>query len=304
MNNIIEVIKNNELAIIYENESMVNHCTMRVGGVVRLLVIPNDINCLVEIIKLINKSKVSFKIIGRGSNLIFDEGLHNIVVIKISNVIDDINVSKDIIEVGAGYSLQKFAKLVSKQGCSGFEFAGGIPGSVGGAVVMNAGAHTSDISKVLLSVEVLKSDGSIVEYDNAQCAFAYRHSIFQNTNDIIIKAYFKNIHNDEASVYKKMSGNLEYRKLMQPLSMPSCGSTFRNPLNNHAGKLIESCDLKGFKLGGAQVSEKHANFVINCDNATALDIENLISHIKKEVSEKFNIDLQTELEIVKRNCNE
>lgn len=294
MNKLIEYINENELGEYLENERLRYHTSVRLGGKARLIFMPKDIESLSAIIKYVRANNIKHFILGRGSNIVFPDGELDIVVIKICRVLDFIEIDGCEIIVGAGYSLARLAKEVSKLGLAGMEFAGGIPGTVGGSVYMNAGAHTGDMDSIVEKVVVIDNDGYIVTLTNSECNFTYRHSIFQDTNYIIVSAVIKLVPGDSAAVYKKMAGNLAYRREMQPFELPSVGSTFRNPEGYHAGKLIEECGLKGFKIGGACVSEKHANFVVNMDEATSSDFIALVELIKKTVLDKKGVVLETE----------
>ncbi len=299
MNKIINKIKVDQLGDILENESLVKHTTMRVGGVAKVMYIPNSLSSLQTVIELLKEAKIDYMAIGRGSNLIFIEEYVETFIIKLSNVLEEVEIKSEEVVVGAGLSLQKLAKKMSKLGYEGLEFAGGIPATVGGAIYMNAGAHTGEMADIISWVEYLDENNELVRVNNEGCKFTYRHSIFQDLNDIIIvRAGFRIFLGDKAAVFKKMSGNLAYRKEMQPLELPSCGSTFRNPPGNHAGKLIEDCGLKGYSIGGVKVSEKHANFVVNYNDGTAQDVVDLIKHIQDVVYTKTQIKLSTEIRII------
>lgn len=299
MNDIIDVINDNQLGEIHLNESMKYHTTMRVGGHIEVLYIPNSIDSLLKVLKHLKQKQLKYKIIGRGSNCVFPDHQMDGMIIKISNVLDYLEINEAEIVVGAGCSLIKLAKHLSKLGYEGLEFAGGIPGSVGGATVMNAGAHLHSMADIIDHVKIITKDGEIVTLNNQQCQFSYRSSIFQQQYGIIVEITFK-MHksDDDAYIFKKMAGNLAYRQEMQPLDLPSCGSTFRNPSNNHAGKLIDQAGLKGHLVGGMQVSEKHANFIVNVNEGTTADLKQLINEIIDQVKKQTKIVLESEIEIV------
>ncbi len=297
MEKITNQIKEMKLGNCFENESMKFHTTMRIGGTVSLLVVPNGIEELQKIIRLAKQERTKYFIIGKGSNLIFSDEHLDLLVIKITATVDRFEHINNTITVGAGYSLTKLAKETSKAGLSGLEFAGGIPGTVGGAVYMNAGAHLAQMSNVISQVKVLEGE-EIKIYTNEMCEFDYRHSIFCNSKTIILEATMELTRGSKSLIFKQMAGNLEYRKEYQPLEFSSCGSTFRNPKNNYAGKLIEDCGLKGVTIGGAKVSEKHANFIINVSSATCKDVIELVDLIKKKVMSKHGIDLLIEAEFI------
>ena len=284
--------------LVLENEPMERHTSMRVGGKVRAYILCENIDNLIKIIKFLKDKNQKYMIIGRGSNIIFPDYDMDLVVIAINNVLNNLEINNNIITVGAGYSLQKLAKQVSKLGLSGLEFAGGIPGSIGGSVYMNAGAHLSMISNVISKVYCLDENGNKLELTKDKCQFSYRNSIFQKKNLIIYQVELKLEQKERSEVYKKMAGNLSYREELQPLDLPSCGSVFKNPENNHAGKLIDEAGLKGIKIGGALVSTKHANFIVNSGNASAENIKELIIYIKETIKEQFGITLEEEIKIL------
>lgn len=289
----------NELGTVLENESMVHHTYVKTGGRVHYLYTPNSIQSLAKAYKYIKDNNINYYVIGRGSNLLFSDSPKDMVVVKISRVIDNLEIVGTNVTVGSGYSLQTLARKVSKLGLSGLEFAGGIPGAIGGSTFMNAGAHTGDLSNVITRVTTVTSEGNIKHYTNEECEFSYRHSVFQTNDDIIVEVELELIQCEMASVFKRMSGNLEYRKEMQPLDKPSFGSTFRNPEGDHAGRLVELVGLKGHKIGGAQISEKHANFIINYDLATTQDFLDLITLTKAKVKTLTGYELETEVRIIK-----
>lgn len=299
LNDFKNFVEANELGELLENESMVHHTYVKTGGRVKLLYVPSSVQALAKAYKFIVDNHIKYFVIGRGSNLLFADNPEEMVVIKLSRVIDHVEIVGTNVVVGSGYSLQTLARKVSKLGLSGLEFAGGIPAAMGGATFMNAGAHTGDLSMIITRVTTVTSSGQIKHYDNEACKFSYRHSIFQEINDIIVEIEMELEQAEIASVFKRMSGNLEYRKEMQPLDKPSFGSTFRNPVGDHAGRLVELVGLKGYKIGGAQISEKHANFIINYDLASTQDFLDLIDLAKSRVKAETGYELETEVRILK-----
>ncbi|MCT8139022.1 UDP-N-acetylmuramate dehydrogenase [Anaerobacillus sp. CMMVII] len=298
MERLLKRLEEANVGLLKENELLANHTTWKIGGPAEVLVIPKDIEGLITTLQLANESKVPVFIIGRGSNLLIsDEGIKG-VVIKISDAIDHLEINGEEVRVGAGFSLIKLATLLSKQGLSGLEFAGGIPGSVGGAVFMNAGAHKSDISNILQKARVLYPDGTVKWYSNTEMEFSYRTSRLQRDHGICLEAIFLLQKGNREEIIAEIQKNKQYRKTTQPWDYPCCGSVFRNPLPHHAGKLIEDAGLKGYTVGGAQVSTMHANFIVNVGGAKASDVLNLIDHIKKEVYRKFQVEMETEVELV------
>lgn len=292
---VIEELSN--YATVVANEPMRFHTSMRVGGHVKYFITPNSIDSLIEIIQILQKNHQKYLVLGRGSNIIFPDHDMDLAIISINHTIDHLEIDGSNVRVGAGYSFQKLSKKLSKIGLSGLEFGGGIPGTVGGAVFMNAGAHSGEIKDIITQVKTINQQGIIKEYNKEECQFSYRHSIFQENKEIIIEVKLFLPQHDKAEIFKRMSGNLEYRKELQPLELPSCGSVFKNPNHMHAGALIDEAGLKGFRIGGAEVSKKHANFIVNVDDATAADVLAVRDHVIKVIKEKYNIDLVSEMRV-------
>lgn len=298
LNDLKLFVEKNNLGELLENESMHHHTYVKTGGRVHLLYAPNSVESLAKAFKFITDNSIKYFVIGRGSNLLFTDHPDEMVVIKLSKVIDHVEIIGTNVVVGGGYSLQALARRTSKLGLSGLEFAGGIPAAMGGATFMNAGAHTGDLSMIITRVTTITTGGTIKHYTNEECKFSYRHSIFQEVDEIIVEVEMELEQCDVATVFKRMSGNLEYRKEMQPLDKPSFGSAFRNPVGDHAGRLVELVGLKGYKIGGAQISDKHANFIINYDLATTQDFIDLIELAKSRVKAETGFDLETEVRII------
>jgi UDP-N-acetylmuramate dehydrogenase len=277
------------------------HTTIKIGGPADVFVEPNSIEDLKKTMDIITKYDVPWRAIGRGSNLLVsDEGIEG-VVIKLGKGIDQLDIDGEEIRVGGGYSLVTLATQISRMGLSGLEFAGGIPGSVGGAVYMNAGAHGSDISNILKKAHILFPDGTMEWLTNEEMEFSYRTSVLQKKRPgIVIEAIFTLKKGDKEQIMAEIKKNKEYRKETQPWSYPCAGSIFRNPLPHYAGKLVEEAGLKGYQIGGAQISDMHGNFIVNADKATCQDVLQLIDHIKKTIREKFGINMETEVEIIGR----
>lgn len=286
---------------VKENEPLAHHTTIKIGGPADVFVEPNSIESLQKVMAIIQKHQVNWRAIGRGSNLLVsDEGIEG-VVIKLGEGLDELIINDDEVTVGGGYSLIKLATLTSKQGLSGLEFAGGIPGSVGGAVYMNAGAHGSDMSRILKKAQILFPDGTIEWLTNEQMEFAYRTSILQKKRPgICIAAVLQLKKGQREEIVAAMQKNKDYRRDTQPWNYPCAGSIFRNPLPNYAGKLIEEAGLKGYTIGGAKISEQHANFIVNIGNAKAQDVLDLIIYVKGMIQRLYGIELETEVEIIGR----
>ncbi len=286
---------------VKENEPLANHTTIKIGGPADLFIEPDSIENLKTTMELITKNQVGWRAIGRGSNLLVsDNGIEG-VVIKLGNGLDQFDVKGSVLTVGAGYPLVSLAMKISRQGLSGLEFASGIPGSVGGAVYMNAGAHGSDISNILTEAHILFEDGTVEWLSNAEMEFSYRTSVLQKKRPgIVLEARFQLIEGEKEKIVEVMQKNKDYRKETQPWNFPCAGSIFRNPLPNYAGRLVEEAGLKGYQIGGAQISDMHGNFIINAGNATAKDVLELIEHVKKTIFELYQVKMETEVEIIGR----
>ena len=301
MADIINFLK--ELNIEFEeNVAGSRLCSFKVGGCVRVLVKPKNVDQLTELYAFLNENDINNVLLGRGSNIVVsDSGFDGVVVSlsEISKIGLDVT-DENCIVAGAGASMASLANFAHQNGLTGLEFAHGIPGSVGGGVYMNAGAYGGEISQVLESCLAFDMDsGMLCVVDGEDCDFSYRHSAFMDyKNLIVLFATFELKKGNPDEIKAKMDEYKAKRVASQPLEYPSAGSTFKRPEGHFAGKLIEDCGLKGYTVGGAQVSEKHAGFVINRGGATATDIENLIAHIQKTVKEKFDVSLECEIEFV------
>ncbi|WP_423801638.1 UDP-N-acetylmuramate dehydrogenase [Neobacillus sp. SAB-20_R2A] len=282
-------------------EPLAHHTTIKIGGPADIFIEPSSVENLQKVMEVIRNHHLNWRAIGRGSNLLVsDKGIEG-VVLKLGNGIDSLEINGTEITVGGGHSLVSLSTLISKKGLSGLEFASGIPGSVGGAVYMNAGAHGSDISKVLTKAHILFLDGSMEWLSNEELEFSYRTSILQNKRPgIVVEAVFQLEAGEKNSIVAQMQKNKDYRKETQPWNFPCAGSIFRNPLPNYAGKLIEVAGLKGFSIGGAKISEMHGNFIVNAGNATAGDVLALIQHVKDTIYHLYQIKMETEVEIIGR----
>lgn len=275
------------------------YTTYKLKAIGKYLVIPNDIEDLMRLMKFIKENELKYKIIGGGSNLIFENSVYDGILVSLSKF-DDIVIKDTKVHVGAGASLMKVALKCSRLGLTGLEFATGIPGTVGGAVFNNAGAYKSDMGYVVESVTVLTPDLKIKTMYNKDMDFHYRTSYFKKNPGYICLDATIILKNGDKETIKNVIEDRKKRRLMtQPLEYPSAGSVFRNPEGMYAGELIENVKYKGKTVGGAKVSEKHANFIINYASATGKDIVTLIDDIQKEVKKVYNVDLVLEQEIVK-----
>ena len=253
---------------------------------------------MVELCKLIKTYNIKYKILGTGSNLLFSDDLYDGVLIKLDEF-SKIEFVRNKVICGAGASLMKVAREAMKRGLSGLEFASGIPGSIGGAIYMNAGAYKSDMGYITTNVTVLTNDLKIITLTNAEMDFHYRSSYLQKHKDYIcLEVVLKLSKGDKKEIEAITKERRDRRVESQPLEYPSAGSVFRNPEGMYAGKLIEDLGLKGLTKGGAEVSLKHANFIVNKGDATAKDIHDLILFVHDLVLEKYNVDLKIEQEFV------
>ena len=283
---------------IKENESLKLHTTYKVGGIAKYFITPNDFDELIKLLKYLKENNIKYMILGNGSNTIFSSKTYDGVIINLSNL-NKMKIDGNKIFVEAGYQLIKLSIDAMNNNLSGLEFASGIPANVGGAIYMNAGAYKSDMSEIIEEVTFLDENYELKTLKKDELNFSYRHSLFQEKNYIIISAILKLTSGNKEEIKALMDKRKQRRVESQPLEYPSAGSVFRNPSEDiFAGKLIEDLGLKGYSIGDAKISEKHANFIINNGNATGEDIKALITLIKEKVKEKYNIDLIVEQKFV------
>lgn len=298
MRKVIEQIKRLGIGKVEEGNPLSKYTTYKTGGIASCVVYPKDIEKLVSLLKLIRDSQIPYKILGNGSNLLFSDQEYRGILIKLTEL-NQLEIIHNKIRVGAGFSLIKLSRIAAKNSLTGLEFASGIPGTIGGAVFMNAGAYKKDMGYIVRSVKVLTPDYRIIELENKELNFHYRTSFFKNhPNFVCLEANIRLERGSRNAIEDLMKSRLKRRLDSQPLNYPSAGSVFRNPEGMYAGELIEKLGLKGFKIGGAMISDKHANFIINTGNATSKDIMELICYVKNQVKEKYNIELKVEQEFV------
>ena len=296
--NIIKEIKELHVGKVLEDYTLKEHTTYKVGGKAICAVVPEDEKKLIILLSYLKEKNIKYMVLGNGSNVIFNDSGYNGVIIKLDNF-NHLNIINNKIVVGAGYPLNKLALRVSRLGFTGMEFAAGIPGTVGGAVYMNAGAYKSDMGYILTSIKVLTPDYEIKTMKNKELDFHYRTSFLQKNKDYIcLEATITLIKGNSEEIMEIINERKKRRVETQPLEYPSAGSVFRNPEGDFAGRLIEEIGYKGKGIGGARVSEKHANFIINTGNATGEEIKELINDIKNKIKEEYNIDLKIEQEFV------
>lgn len=294
----IDDIKKLKVGKVIENIDLKKYTTYKAGGIGRVLVIPKDIESLQKLFNYINKNNIKYKMLGLGSNLIFGDDIYEGILIKLDEF-NDVNINGTTIRVGAGYSLIKLSLLAARNDLAGLEFASGIPGTVGGAIYMNAGAYKSDMGYIVKEIKVLTPNNEIITMSNKELDFHYRTSYLQkNPGYICLEATLNLYKGDRNAILDVIRDRKKRRMETQPLEFPSAGSVFRNPPDDFAGRLIEELGYKGKKIGGAMVSTKHANFIINVGNAKGNDIKKLILEIQEKVKEKYHIELKVEQEFV------
>ena len=280
------------------NEDMALHTTFRLGGPADVFVCPTSAAELSAVLKYVAKHPIPLLIIGRGSNLIVRDGGIRGVVVKLGEGFDKATIEGTYVTAEAGVALAALAKKAALAALAGFEFAAGIPGSLGGALVMNAGAYGGEMCQVVDWVDCMDRDGNVRRRSNAEMEYAYRHSILHDTDEIAIGAGL-NLH---AGVREEIEAKIRelnaQRASKQPLTLPSAGSVFKRPPGNYAGPLIESAGLKGFRIGGAMVSELHANFIVNVGGATAADVLGVIAHVQQTVLAQHGIKMEPEVRVV------
>ena len=272
--------------------------TYGIGGISKYLVMPEDIDDLSSLIKYLNKDGIPWYVLGGGSNVILPDEDFDGAIIKLDKL-NRVVIDNDIITAEAGISLGMFVNTLLDHGFVNYAHLMGIPGTLGGAIVGNAGAYNVSIFDYLISVSIIDADGNKKILNKEDIEYDYRYTEFKGKNSIVVAASFKGIYGDVALMREQIQLNLEKRRNTQPLEYKNAGSVFKNPPEYSAGYLIEHAGLKGLTVGGAKVSEKHANFIINYDNATSRDIIKLIGIIKNTVEDKFNIELNLEQVIVK-----
>lgn len=291
----------NEKKINYRlNEPMKLYTTFKTGGPAKVFIIPDGENELRETLILCKEKGIEFFVLGKGSNLLVsDDGISDKAVIYIGEAFDYIKKLDDnTFEAGAGASVASICKYALSEGLSGLEFAYGIPGSVGGAAFMNAGAYGGEVKDVITLCKHISRDGEIGSFTKERLGFSYRHSVYSNGGYVITSVVFTLKKEDKNKIEAAMLDYITRRKDKQPLEYPSAGSVFKRPEGYFAGALIEQSGLKGKRIGGAMVSEKHAGFIINYDNATTTDVKELIAFCQNTVREKFSVELETEIKFI------
>ena len=295
-----ELRENMPRLAILENEPMKAHCSFRIGGPVRAMVQPTSAEEAAAVCRALRKAEVSPLIIGNGTNLLVTDAPLERIAVQFGEKMSAIErVSEDCIRAQSGVTLARLAATAQSWGLGGMEFAHGIPGSLGGGVSMDAGAYGGEMKDVVISTRCLTPEGELREVVGDAHDFRYRHSVFSDTDSVILDSTVRLTPGDKDAIFERMMELREKRRNSQPLDMPSAGSTFKRPVGGYAAALIDQAGLKGYAIGGAQVSEKHAGFVINRGGATFDDVMRLIDHIRSEVLRTSGIELETEVKIIR-----
>ncbi|MBS5945954.1 MAG: UDP-N-acetylmuramate dehydrogenase [Peptoniphilus harei] len=290
---------NENLGEFFYDEPMRNHTSFCLGGPAKLLIKPKDEETLIEILREIKKNNYNFYILGNCTNIIVKDKGFDGIIIKLKNKLKDLKkVSDTEIYAGAGVSLKKVSEFAMENSLTGLEFAHGIPGSLGGGVVMNAGAYDGEMKNVIKSVRLLDENFKVIEVSCQDMNFSYRHSLVQERDLIVLGATFSLSPGNKDDIREKYEEFDKRRAEKQPLDLPSAGSTFKRPTGYFAGKLIDDSGLRGFTHNGAGISEKHCGFVVNKNNATAKDVLETIEIVQKVVHDKFGVNLEREVKII------
>ena len=291
-NKLVEVLPAEK---VLQDEPMKKHTTFRIGGPADYFVVPATSEEVRAVVDVCKQMKVPYYILGNGSNLLVSDAGYRGVIIQLYREMSSIVVEGEVIRAQAGASLAKIANAALEAGLTGFEFAAGIPGTIGGACVMNAGAYGGEMKDVLVEVTVLTQEGEILTLANSELELGYRTSIIAKKDYVVLGAVIR-LQQGKAEDIKAIMDDLrEKRVSKQPLEYPSAGSTFKRPEGHFAGKLIQEAGLRGFQVGGAQVSEKHCGFVINAGDATANDVAELMKQVSEKVEEQFGVTLEPEV---------
>lgn len=284
-----------EVGEVLSGEPLAPYTTWKIGGPADVLVTPSSKEKLAQTLAHLNSRSIPWFLLGRGSNLLVSDKGFRGAVIRLGRAFEEVRFDGETVYAGAAFSLIKLSVLVGKEGLTGLEFAGGIPGTVGGAVFMNAGAHGSDMSKILVEAEVLLGTGEWRRMAPDELQYAYRHSVLHQETGIVTGAVFRMQQGDRKEIAGAMAAYKDRRRRTQPLQQPCAGSTFRNPPGHFAAKLIEEAGLKGKRVGGAEVSPLHANFIVNTGSATARDVADLMELIRSTVKASAGVDLVPEI---------
>lgn len=295
LSNLENITSKNNILI---DEPLKNHTTFKIGGNADFLVMPETKDEIVTLIKFLKDNNINYFVIGNGSNLLVnDEGFRGVIV-KMGTQFSNATVSGNKIILDAGITLKKISNILTEESLKGFEELSGIPGSLGGAIYMNAGAYGREIKDVLYDVTFINKSGEIETLKIEDIEMKYRETLFSKENLVVLGATLILEKGDKEEISKRVREVTKMRVDKQPLNYPSAGSTFKRPEGHFAGKLIEDANLKGYTVGGAKISKKHAGFVINYNNATFNDVITLTENVKKEVKDKFGVELELEVKVL------
>ena len=297
-NNYMKLFENVDFGIILFDEPMKNHTSFKIGGPTDIMIIPESEEDIINAIKFLRENNIKYFVMGNGTNLLVkDTGIRG-AVIKIADKYNKISIDGDKINCEAGALLSDIGKYTLENSLTGFEFASGIPGTVGGAITMNAGAYGGEMKDIVVKVRALDKNNNIVEFNNEEMDFRYRGSKVVDDDLIVLSTEFQLEKGDKTTIKEKIDDLAYRRQSKQPLEYPSGGSTFKRPTGYFAGKLIEDAGLRGLRYGDAQVSEKHCGFVINAGDANFHEVYTLIKTVQKIVKDKFQVSLETEIKII------
>ena len=283
---------------IFINEMMSKHTSFKIGGPADIYISPSNEKEIKQAIEVCGMQNIPYYIIGNGSNLLVRDNGYRGVIIQISSNMNSISIEGNRVVAQSGTLLSALAKQIANHSLKGFEFASGIPGTIGGAVCMNAGAYGGEMKQLIESVDVIDQEGNIITLNNEELALGYRTSLVQTKGLIVIRAVLKLEYGCEEDIRALMKDYTNRRRSKQPLEMPCAGSTFKRPDGYYAGKLIQDADLVGYSIGGAQVSQKHCGFIINKGNATAKDVIDLVEYVQKTILQKFGVEMIPEIRII------
>lgn len=287
-----------KIGVALYDEPMKNHTSFKIGGPADVMIIPSNVDELRNAVKICRDNNINFYIMGNGTNLLVKDGGMRGAVIKVNEGLNNIRVEGNNIYCEAGVLLTAVSRIAMSETLTGIEFANGIPGTIGGAVTMNAGAYGGEMKDVITKVKILDTNNNVIEYTNEEMNFRYRGSRVVDENLIVLSIEL----GLKPGIYDEIEAtmiDLTFKRTSkQPLELPSAGSTFKRPVGHFAGKLIEDSGLRGLRLGGAQVSEKHCGFVVNVGNATCRDVEQLISVVQKTIRDNYDVEIETEIKLI------
>lgn len=296
--NFEELFENRDLGEVLLNEPMKNHTSFKIGGPADVIIIPKNENQVVEAITLLRENNIKFFIMGNGTNLLVKDGGLRCAVIKINEGLNKVQIGDNKVYCEAGALLTAVSKAVARESLTGMEFANGIPGTIGGAVTMNAGAYGGEMKDIITKVRAIDKDNNIKEYSNSEMNFRYRGSRVTDEDLIVLSVELELELGDPVKIEEVMKDLTYKRTSKQPLELPSGGSTFKRPEGYFAGKLIQDSGLRGLRHGGAQISEKHCGFVVNVEDASCKNVLELIQIVQKTVRDNYDVELETEIKLI------